>query len=553
MGMRAKVVGLILALAVRFLAGSAFAERTFFARDPIERYEIGTARQEAPVAEEAFSAFENTRTEARFPNAITVREKLAFWSTNSDEPLRGVVISPYRTVPEVGGPTFGASGLGDLPYTQADIDNLAARDIDYVTLSLPGWVTDRTLAQDLHDTLHDLRGMFANAGLPVVLHFYPRAPMEQDEAAHDVWLAFWRSIAAQYRDDPLVVAYDLRLAPYGEDEDGNLRQQAAPPQVDIRLLAATVREVDPDTPLWVGPRMIEPQTNIAGLGIREMEVFDGFYAPTLYSASVEPMMAAEEPFQEWDMVPTDELEGVGTTYPQDRETVPPDQLRKPPVMQEPSQESQTKPTDRVYEPISIGVKEVRPDYCQDAVYVELDRWGNNWKGDVLIALRYQGKALHAKFVSAKDTSAWLTLLYYPKTENFPGYGTASFPPAPNFMNGASFSIQFYAGVNGTWVKALTPDYPVTLRTYPQPVINSLTPKSGYLGDTILLTFTGTHLSIPGYSTQMRVYHGSQTWWNGQWIKSQPASSGTVVVAWKPASNALLGTYKLYLDHCRSSN
>lgn len=215
--------------------------------------------------------------------------------------LRGANIYQRRVYPELDGPDFLGPGLIGPPYTQADFDNLAALGANYVNISHPGLFTEEPpyqLDPDVQDNLDRLLGMAEQAGLFAVITFrtgpgrsefwafwgedvdsdpdegwfdpsYYNNRVWADQAAQDGWVAMWQYTAQRYKDNPVVVGYDLMCEPnanevgaypvgdplevwdpetFYADYGGTLYDWN---QLYPRIVSA-IREVDLETPVLVG-------------------------------------------------------------------------------------------------------------------------------------------------------------------------------------------------------------------------------------------------------------------------------------------------------------
>jgi hypothetical protein len=180
-------------------------------------------------------------------------------------------------------------GLLGPPYTQEDFDRLAGLGANYVNISHPGLFSETppyTLDQEVQDNLDHLLDLIAQADMFAVISFrtgpgrgefsvccleeagdwydesYLNDAIWQDPEAQEAWAAMWRYTAGHYRDNPIVVGYDLMVEPnsnevwldiwdpevFYADYGGTLYDWN---QLHPRITAA-IREVDPDTPILVG-------------------------------------------------------------------------------------------------------------------------------------------------------------------------------------------------------------------------------------------------------------------------------------------------------------
>jgi hypothetical protein len=217
----------------------------------------------------------------------------ALWTGGTH--LRGANLYQRRVYPELDGMQFLGPGPVGPPYTQADLDSLAAMGANYVNISHPGLFTEEppyALDPDMQANLDSLLDMAARADLFAVISFrtgpgrseftfmwdevgdwfdesYLDDSMWQDQAAQDAWVAMWRYTAERYRDNPNVAGYDLMVEPNSNEVGSDAlhdRLDAWDPeafyaryggtlydwnQLYPRIIAA-IREVDPEMPILVG-------------------------------------------------------------------------------------------------------------------------------------------------------------------------------------------------------------------------------------------------------------------------------------------------------------
>jgi hypothetical protein len=212
-------------------------------------------------------------------------DKYALWTDGTQ--LRGANIWQRVVVPYVDGDEFlGADHVGP-PYTQADFDAFAAAGANYVNISGPGLFTETppyVLDEAVQAHMDRLIDMAAQADLFVVISartgpgrsdftFYDDGIEEwgdpalvidtvwEDVDAQDAWAAMWQHTAARYRDNPVVVGYDLLVEPnaagrlldiYDPDE---FYAQYAGTTYDWNAfypqLVDAIRAVDAETPILV--------------------------------------------------------------------------------------------------------------------------------------------------------------------------------------------------------------------------------------------------------------------------------------------------------------
>jgi hypothetical protein len=216
-------------------------------------------------------------------------DKFALWTGGTQ--LRGANIWQRVVVPYVDGLEFLGSDHVGPPYTQADFDRLAALGANYVNLSGPGLYTETppyVLDEEVQAHWDDLLAMAAQADLFAVITvrtgpgrsdftFYdagimagewgdPSLVVENvwtDQAAQDAWAEMWRTTAARYRDNPVVVGYDLMCEPNAPGrlleiwDGGEFYPTYAGTLYDWNQfyphVVETIREVDTDTPILVSP------------------------------------------------------------------------------------------------------------------------------------------------------------------------------------------------------------------------------------------------------------------------------------------------------------
>ena len=210
--------------------------------------------------------------------------------------LRGANIYQRRVYPELDGPELLGSGSVGPPYSQADFDRLAAMGANLVVISHPGLYGEKppfALDAAVRDHLDRLLEMAARADLFAVIALrtgpgrseftfllegldrwfderYLNDSLWQSQEAQDAWVRMWRYIAGRYRNNPVVVGYDLMVEPNANE----VGSHAVTDALDIwdpavfyqryraslydwgplyRRITAAVREVDSRTPILIGP------------------------------------------------------------------------------------------------------------------------------------------------------------------------------------------------------------------------------------------------------------------------------------------------------------
>ena len=202
--------------------------------------------------------------------------------------LRGANIYQRRVYPELDGSVFMGSGVVGPPYIQEDFDRLAVLGANYVNISHPGLFAEQPpydLDQGIQDNLDKLLVMVEEADMFAVISFrtgpgrakftfmledvgdwfdasYLNDTVWQDEKAQDTWVEMWRYTAERYRNNPIVVGYDLMVEPNANDVylgiwdpevfyDSYKDSLYDWNQFHPRITAA-IREVDPNTPILLG-------------------------------------------------------------------------------------------------------------------------------------------------------------------------------------------------------------------------------------------------------------------------------------------------------------
>lgn len=214
------------------------------------------------------------------PSAVAVfGDKWALWTNGTQ--LRGANIYLRIVDEDLDGNEFMGSEYVGPPYTQTDFDRLAELGANYVNISGPGlftaeppYVLDEGAQAHLDNTL----AMIANADMFAVItvrHGPGRstyaitgwAPDEymvnavwEDAAAQDAYIEMWRYMAERYRDNPIVVGYDLMCEPNAAHlfeiwEPEEFYAQYGGTTYDWNELfpriTTAIRQVDSDTPILV--------------------------------------------------------------------------------------------------------------------------------------------------------------------------------------------------------------------------------------------------------------------------------------------------------------
>jgi hypothetical protein len=183
---------------------------------------------------------EGTSTQSAAKTAALMAEPVDKWSLwTSGTQLRGANVHQWRVYPElVGTEVIGPGPVGP-PLTQADFDAMAAMGANYVNLSIPGIYTIEApfqLDQGVLDNMDQVLEMIANAHMYAVISYrtgpgrteftffwdevgdwfgreYLNDTVWCDQAAQDAWVEMWRHTADHYKDNPIIVGYDLMVEP----------------------------------------------------------------------------------------------------------------------------------------------------------------------------------------------------------------------------------------------------------------------------------------------------------------------------------------------------
>ncbi len=261
---------------------------------------VGPAEPSSPAWTNTPVAMVPATTATQQPaTRITSDAKWALW--NHGTQLRGANIYQRRIYPALDGPTFMGPGPVGPPYTQVDFDHLAALGANYVNISHPGLFRETppyTLDTAVQSNLDKLLAMAAKADLFAVITFrtgpgrsefwafwgedtasdpqngwfnpaYYNNQVWGDQAAQNAWVAMWRYAASRYKDNPIVVGYDLMCEPNSNEVGSYPAGQpldAWDPAAFYRTysgtlydwnqlyprISAAIRQVDATTPLLIG-------------------------------------------------------------------------------------------------------------------------------------------------------------------------------------------------------------------------------------------------------------------------------------------------------------
>ncbi len=212
----------------------------------------------------------------------TSGDKWSLWIGTTQ--LRGADIYQRVVIPDLDGDEFLGSRPFGPPFTQADFDRLAALGANYVNISGPGlfdWESPYGIDEGAVAHMDKLLEMAAKADMFVVITARSgpgRSPFAitrwveeddpallveniwEDEAAQQAYADMWRWTAERYRDNPIVVGYDLMCEPNSTAkfelwEPEEFYEQYGGTTHDWNtfhpLITAAIREVDPDTPILI--------------------------------------------------------------------------------------------------------------------------------------------------------------------------------------------------------------------------------------------------------------------------------------------------------------
>lgn len=212
--------------------------------------------------------------------------KWDLWTTGTK--LRGVNIYQRRVYPKLDGREFLGPGPVGPPYTQEDFNRLAAMGANYVNISHPGLFREKppyTLDPAIQRNLDRLITMIGKADMFAVISFrtgpgrseftfffdqagtwfdrsYLNDTVWQKKSAQDAWGAMWKYTAQRYRNNPVVVGYDLMVEPNSNHvwlniwEPGQFYAQYSGTLYDwnpfFPRVIRSIRAVDANTPILVG-------------------------------------------------------------------------------------------------------------------------------------------------------------------------------------------------------------------------------------------------------------------------------------------------------------
>ncbi len=214
-----------------------------------------------------------------------VMTKFSMWTGATK--LRGANIWLTRVYGSIFEGQIGSVPVGPV-YTQADFDQLAQMGANYVNISHPGLFSESSpysLDTDAQASLDSLLSMIAEANMFAVICFrtgpgrseftFARDEVDTWFSASDLdesiwsvteeqtaWVNMWIATAQRYKDNAVVVGYDLMVEPNSDEIVGGIDEPAdfyparANNLEDWNQLFAQIitgiRTVDSDTPILVG-------------------------------------------------------------------------------------------------------------------------------------------------------------------------------------------------------------------------------------------------------------------------------------------------------------
>src|SRR5574341_1790109 len=213
--------------------------------------------------------------------------KWDLWSSG-EVTLRGINIQQRLIYEGWDDPEQYGEGPVGPPFAQEDFDRLAALGANYVNISHPGLFNEEPpfeLNEGSQANLDRLLEMIAQADMFAVISFrtgpgrsefsfmgvgdddpfgqsHLNDTVWEDQAAQDAWADMWKYTADRYRDNGIVVGYDLMVEP---NANAIFFDMYWPPDFYPAYantlydwnqfyphIVKAIREVDPDTPILVG-------------------------------------------------------------------------------------------------------------------------------------------------------------------------------------------------------------------------------------------------------------------------------------------------------------
>jgi len=222
--------------------------------------------------------------------SILYYDKMKLWDMETGPHLRGAEVHQWHVYPELDGYAFFGSGTVGPEFIQADFDRLASFGANFVYLSHAGIFTVEppfTLDKDVQRNLDNMLAMIAEADMFAVITFNtgpgrnkynfvdPFGELSylldnsvwESQEAQDAWVEMWRHTAERYRDNPIVVGYELMLEPNSNQNlENEMGEDIHVPEVVHQAIEGSlldwnqlyprisdaIREVDTQTPILIG-------------------------------------------------------------------------------------------------------------------------------------------------------------------------------------------------------------------------------------------------------------------------------------------------------------
>jgi hypothetical protein len=221
------------------------------------------------------------------PGEQVTMTKWDLWASG-ETTLRGINIHQRLIYEGWDDPAQYGEGPVGPPFTQEDFDQLAALGANYVNISHPGLFNEEMpfeLNEGSQANLDSLLEMIARADMFAVISFrtgpgrsefsfmgvgeddpfgqsHLNDSVWEDQSAQDAWAEMWQYTANRYRDNEVVVGYDLMVEP---NANAVFFDMYTPsdfyPAYENSLydwnqfyphIVESIREVDSDTPILVG-------------------------------------------------------------------------------------------------------------------------------------------------------------------------------------------------------------------------------------------------------------------------------------------------------------
>lgn len=216
---------------------------------------------------------------------LSATSKWALWSGGTC--LRGVNV--WQTINNNSISTFynGTLGTGPIgpPYTQADFNAIAAMGANVVNISGPGIYSETApyaLNTAAQTNLDNLLTMIQNANMFAVITFRSGPGRNEEDivpqpgltainsvwstqAEQDAWVAMWQYTANRYKNNPVVVGYDLMNEPHPNAQTVTPVPTSIPSEFYpayantlfdwnplAKRISNAIRQVDTTTPILIG-------------------------------------------------------------------------------------------------------------------------------------------------------------------------------------------------------------------------------------------------------------------------------------------------------------